>query len=653
MKSLLFWAGGSTSVARRRVDEGARVVLWNDGREADLRATGVAFRPAASYLEPGGRERIEEAAIAWTKAWGQRPLADGRSLRELVEWKGLSLWWWAELYLHHSTDATRWVRLVELLTRIFEAEAPDEVEACGLPADEELLLARTCTAWRVLFHGAARSRAAGRRWRTWRVSFESRLNTLKAGVAALKATLLRRPPLPRGGDERRTVLFLSHAAFWRDRRDPGTGDVHAFEHYFDRLIPETDAHPELRAHVVAVGPRAAFRRRGVPQRVSDWLRLNPDSARYVHLNRYTTLRVFAELRRATRSARAAWKRLRHAAGLRESFSHSGVNFADLAAPDLAATLLLQMPWAVRSFEESAEALAHVRPAALCLYAESSGWGRAALAAARAAGVPSVGVQHGILYPTYYSYIHAPDERYCPRPDRTAVFGEAARRFLVERGSYAPESLVVTGSPKFDDLLKAAATWDRAALRARYGVGEGQKLAVLASRFRAIRATHQAVGSAFPALVRAVERIDGLRCVVKPHPAEPSAPYEAAIREAGAARVTLLAPSADLMELMFAADALITVESLSAVEALVLDRPVLVLNMPTNLRELVEAGAALGVPEGADPEPALHALLFDQQAASRLAEGRARHRADVAGGLDGHATRRIVELLATEAGRTLP
>ena len=43
-----------------------------------------------------------------------------------------------------------------------------------------------------------------------------------------------------------------------------------------------------------------------------------------------------------------------------------------------------------------------------------------------------------------------------------------------------------------------------------------------------------------------------------------------------------------MELLHAADALCTVESLSAVEALVLGRPVLVLNTPTNLRELVEA-----------------------------------------------------------------
>ena len=71
-------------------------------------------------------------------------------------------------------------------------------------------------------------------------------------------------------------------------------------------------------------------------------------------------------------------------------------------------MLLQLPWAVRCYEEMAAVLASVRPAVVCLYAESSGWGRAAVAACRAAGVPTVAIQHGIVYPKYYSYRHAGD-----------------------------------------------------------------------------------------------------------------------------------------------------------------------------------------------------------------------------------------------------
>jgi CDP-glycerol glycerophosphotransferase (TagB/SpsB family) len=141
----------------------------------------------------------------------------------------------------------------------------------------------------------------------------------------------------------------------------------------------------------------------------------------------------------------------------------------------------------------------------------------------------------------------------------------------------------------------------------------------------------------------------VRCLVKPHPAEPAAAYEADRRAAAAERTRILPSGADLMELLQAADALVTVESLSAVEALVLDRPVVVLNMPTNLRELVESGAARGVPAGEDPRPALQAVLFDEAARAELAAARARYLSEVAHGVDGQATARLLALLRDTAG----
>lgn len=649
MKTLVLWGRGSVAAARARHGEGVRFVLWDDAHASALDQAGVTWRAASSYVEPGGAERIEEAAIAWTKAWGARPLLDGRGLRELLAWKGHALWWWTELYLHHSTEATRYVRLIELLTRILEAEAPDEAEIVGLPIDEARLAARACVAWRVLLQGRAPRGTARAGARLAAVALRGRIDALKTAVTALKTALARTPAAPPPDPARRTVLFLSHAAFWRERRDARSGQWSTYEHYFDRLIPAVDAAPDLRATVVAVGPRAAFRRRGLRARLGEWLRLSADSRRYVHMNRYTSRRVLRETRRATRLVRVLWRRLRHSPGLRESLSHSGVAFADLAVSDVAAALLLQLPWAVRSYEESVEALRAQAPDVLCLYAESSGWGRAALAAARDAGVRSVALQHGILYPTYFSYLHPQGDEACPRPDHSAVFGEAARRFLVERGGYAPASLHLTGGPKFDELLATAQGVDRAALRTRLGVAEDEQLVVLASRFRPIRSTHQAVGAAFPALVRAVEALPGVRLLVKPHPAEPAAPYEAVLRDEQATRARVLPPASDLIELMAAADALVTVESLSAVEALVLDRPVLVLDMPTNLRELVDSGAALGVEQGADPLPALRALLFDQATREALRDARARYGHDVAGGVDGRATERIVELLRAASG----
>lgn len=646
MRTVVFWCDGPAAQARALHGRGAAIVLWNEESADALRAAAVPFTQASAYLPGDVADQIDAAAIAWTKAWGHRPVLGGRSFRELLAWKGVSLWWFAELYLHHSTDSTHHVRLIETFHRILEAERPDEVETSGMDEDEAVLLGRTCTSRGVLFHGPRSPSRSRLRRRLRRVLRQTRWNALKTRAAVLKAALSGRPPRPAAPE--RTVLFLSHAAFWRERADPATQERRVYEHYFDRLIPAADR-AGLAPFVIAVGPRAAFRRRGVRERLAEWLRL-PGSAGYdVHINRYLTGRVRRDVVTATRQVRDVWRRLRGSPGIHEAFSHRGVAFVDLAEADLAGTLLLQLPWAVRSYEEMASALEVIRPRALCLYAESSGWGRAALAACRAAGVPTVAIQHGIIYPKYYSYLHRPDEADCPRPDRTAVFGEAARRFLVEEGGYRPETLVPTGSPKFDDLLAAARGWDRDALRTRLRIASDEKLLLVASRYRGIRRTHQSIGSAFPALLRAVESLPNVQCLVKPHPAEPPDAYLARIREAGARRVRVVPPAADLTELLCAADALVSVESLSAVEALVLARPVLILNMPTNLRAMVEQDVALGVREGEDPTDAVRRLLFDPATRARLEAARGRYLSDLALGVDGRATDRILDLLRETAG----
>jgi hypothetical protein len=599
-------------------------------------------------VELSGEEkaRIDAEAIAWTKRWGHAPLRAGRSFHQLTRWKGVSFWWFAEVFLHYSTDACRYVRTIETLALVLDRHRPDEVETDDLPVEETILLARLCEARGVLFHGAVPRVPFARRWATFVTSLRSRWNTAKTVAGVLKTSVARPPRVSENG--RRRVLFLSHAAFWRERQEPDTGAATPYEHYFDQIIPGVSAEAALEPFVVAVGPRTAFRRRDVKAQLGDWVQWRPEAGPYVHMQRYTSPRVLKETWRGTREVRRLWSWLRRSPAVAEAFSHRGVRFVDLSMLDLARTVLLQLPWAVRVYEEAAEVLRAVRPSVVCLYNESGGLGRAVIAAARAAGVPSVGIQHGILYPRYYSYTYTAAETDAPRPDRTAVFGESARRELVAQGHYAAESLVLTGSPKFDQLLEASRKWDRAAVRTRLGISAGTRLIVVASRFRGIRATHQCIGSAFPSFVRAVEALPDVVALVKPHPAEPARPYEGVIADLRAARVRVLAPQTPLLDLLHAADLVVTVESLSAVEALVLGRPLVILNTPTNLQEMVEAGVALGVPEGQDPRPALEAALFAAEDRARLEASRTAYLSDLAFGVDGQATGRIVELIKETA-----
>jgi len=145
MSTLVFVGHATPARARARHERGARLVAWSAEAAATLEAAGVPHLTVAEALPAGAAEAIDEAAIAWTRAWGKRPLHDGQALRDLLRWRGVSLWWWLELYLHHSTRATGYVRTIETFDRLLTALAPAEVEALGLGDGEALLLARTAT----------------------------------------------------------------------------------------------------------------------------------------------------------------------------------------------------------------------------------------------------------------------------------------------------------------------------------------------------------------------------------------------------------------------------------------------------------------------------------------------------------------------------
>ena len=116
--------------ARQRAGRGAPAL---DGR----RRGALGRRPPrtpADYLGSTQRRRSTRR-----RSPGPRPGAGGRcatagASASSYAWKGVSLWWFAELYLHHSTASPRRVRTIETLRRVLERERPDEVEAVGLPA---------------------------------------------------------------------------------------------------------------------------------------------------------------------------------------------------------------------------------------------------------------------------------------------------------------------------------------------------------------------------------------------------------------------------------------------------------------------------------------------------------------------------------------
>jgi hypothetical protein len=639
---VFFFDGGDVEAALGARGRGERVIAFSEAAASRLGRASVAFARSVDALGDDPEMPLYRAAADWTRQFGTKAVdAGGQTLKEALRYRGTTLWWWAELYLHHNTEAARRVRFLETVFRVLETSGAGAVATHGLSPDQTLLVKRLCVSRGLGFTSGginADASAAGK-------------SALTAGLLEASKMVATAAKSAGGPDERlipRSVVFVSHAAFWKSRTT-GEGKEESYEHYFDALLSESKRRG-LPVVTLGVGPQTTFRTRSTGEKWKERLSLRRDE-RYAHINRFVTPKLAAAALKAFGDALSVRRRFQNAASLRTAFAHRGVSFDDLSADDLGRTLLHQVPWAARCLLEFDAAFRELDPRLVCLYAESSGLGRAAIEAARMLQVKTLGVQHGILYPNYFSYERTAADLGpgTPIPDTTAMYGEDGVRMLETTFGYPKGQVVATGSPRYDALAAEVKTVDRDQSRRNLDIGASDKLVVLASRYTGIRDTHKASGPVFPGLLQAVGSIDGVRLLVKPHPAEPADAYDKDIAAAALGDRVRVMADRSLSDILPAADLLVTVESLSATEALVAGVPVVVLRHPSNLRDLVASGAAVGVLDGEDPRPGLEALLTNEEVRERWRKSRDAFLLEVAHGVDGKALDRLLLLVSKMAG----
>ena len=641
-ESLLFFDGKDVEAARAAAGRKERVVAFSEAAAGRLIAASIPFSRSVESLGDDPEMPLYRAAADWTQAFGPKAKdSAGQTLKDALRLRETTLWWWAELYLHHNTDAARRVRFLETAGRVMERFGATAIRTHGLAMDETLLAERLAASHAIGFRRDAISGDAHPPTRSAMTA--GLLEASKLVATAAKGT--------GGRDERvipKAVVFVSHAAFWKSRT-AADGREESYEHYFDALL--TESRRRLVPIVtLGVGPQNTFRTRTASEKWRERLSLQRDD-RYLHINRFVTPKVAASALKAFGNALSIRNRFQNAASLKEAFSHRGVSFDDISHEDLGRTLLHQVPWAARCLLEFDAAFRELDPRLVCLYAESSGLGRAAIESARALKVKSLGVQHGILYPNYFSYERTAEDVTLGTPiaDTTAMYGDDGVRLLESTFRYPKGRVVATGSPRYDALAAEIKTVSREDRRRSLGVLVHEPLVVLASRYTGIRDTHKASGPAFAGLLAAIEATPGARLIVKPHPAEPADAYDKDIAASRLGDRVRVIADRSLTDLLPAADVLVTVESLSATEALVAGVPVVVLRHPSNLRDVVASGAALGVPEGADPRPAIESLVRDEKIRAAWRVSRDAFLKDVAHGVDGQALSRLSGLVRSLAG----
>ena len=309
----------------------------------------------------------------------------------------------------------------------------------------------------------------------------------------------------------------------------------------------------------------------------------------------------------------------------------------------------KFPGSIEQIQIAINLIQREKPSLLLLQNEYGSFELASLIAARIQGVPTLAIQHGIVDPSVPAYFHGklkdPELRYLeyPIPDITAVYGFYEYNLLIANSNYLEENVVITGSQRYDQFP----SFDHISLKndffIKYGINSNNKIILWTTQSHALLYNENFIN--YDTVFNAINGINNVLLIIKPHPGE-GTKYLKMIeffKNRYPIQCIVETSNANTDELLSICDLLVTKHSMTGLEAIALNKPVIVLNLSgfPDVGDYVKEGVASGVYNKDDLKPIMEQLLTD---ASDLERKRPNYIKNHLLAVDGKATERIINVI---------
>ena len=269
--------------------------------------------------------------------------------------------------------------------------------------------------------------------------------------------------------------------------------------------------------------------------------------------------------------------------------------------------------------------------------------RSVVAACKRNSIPSIVIQHGISEGDKTGFLPL-------FADKFAAWDESSREQFIRLGMDR-KRIDVIGNPRFDVL--PAIKFDRRKTLQGLGISPEKKVVLFASQpvlidyaynNKKVREERNNI------VISSAEKIGGTHLVILCHMAESKEEFAGLVK--GRKNVTVLKPkeSDSVFHLINACDALVTCTSTTTIEAILLGKPLLIVNPSAEKCPVIfpKEGVAIEVKNEKEFAEKIKKVLFDAETQNRLRESRKKFLKKNYSNIDGKATERIVELIEKTA-----
>ncbi len=635
METVMFVHGKlPTKSLQEWVKKDAQVVALDIASSALLESEGIRHKTANEYPVPDSNKRT----VDFLNAWSCKPLMNGKNVKEIMEYEGFSLWWCMEYWLYYSflyrDPLNKIIEAIDVVSTVLKSENPMTVvfiDDSTLFSRVIPLLAGKRTIKRIPCRRPIKE-TIKERIRPWGIRHFFKWHTFARNLI-WKLERIRANYKPQKSEGKRILAVCSYN--WKTVEHPSLpnpviGDPYVtpiVEYLKDSTITYVDAtQREYRGFSV----------------LKQKARTNQ---RHILLEQYATLGTTIKVKNALRRFRNIARALEASPEFRKSWLYEGIDLWPLFAAQFRCYFDNRLEGHLIDVECAKLLLLREHPDLVIYPCEGGDLAYVFFKLCAGLKIPCIGIQHGTMSYSPLT-VHAKEEicrgkpECLPRPTKLLVYGSYYRDFLVKNGHYPADEISIIGNLRYDYFVNAK-RMSKSAMIEKYGLDRSRPIVLYAGNILPSQTEYEEMTRA---VFRAAKEL-GVFLVVKQHPGETSdALYHRLANETGLK--PFITKNASTLELIAACDLIIGAESTLDYEAMILDKPVIVVNLGNrqDLLPFVREGAALGVYKVEDVLPALRNALSDEKTKAHLAEGMKKLVEAHCYKIDGKAAERAAEII---------
>ena len=668
-KMLLFFGDGTksitysaiTSLKQNATDEivviGSAV---NDKIKKVQEQRGGIYKTFDDYMTKELWDEIEGKAISLVKDWPDIKIKDNKSFKEMFIYDGISLWWLVEPILvkpGKSINIMDILKLIGISKSIIAIEGPDKIVAIN--------------------DGSIGSKVIGKVANIYKIPVE--WITIKKSISVAIYSLLKKPCKPLktivricafgmkfifrkylytinrfiysstvNQSNKPTILMaLLHGRSARAYTG-ADGKRRIGDLYFGNLDEYLVNDPTKRVIVISPSTPKIWGRLSIVMEVKELLSRHLS---YIPSEYYWNKNIMLKVISARKDFDGEWNKLKNSVRFKKSLKYDDIEISDLMENVFSTVLLSNFPSAILSIETMKSAIEKEK-ADIFLSADGIS---PFVYAAQMKNVPSIGVQHGIIrIPIIMlEHYHRKGEIWhstsidgltkCPVQTKIAVWGEYFRDILVNGGNYIEESIVVTGCPRYDQLINADEIFSKENFCQQYNLNPDKKIILITAH---MISTYEHI-EAYISILRSLKQFSQVQVVIKPHHSHQSKKWHENILNEEKIKATVIPSNANTYEAIYACDVMVIVTSTTALEAAILDKLVVIVNLTNDpiYEPFIKSDAMLICTKKEDLIPTIKKALYNKEVVNeKLRDNRKKFVYEHAYIQDGQASMRVSDLI---------